>query len=91
VAALRHPEREAVRVDRRYRQGTPLERGAQVAFEVVRNEFDLWWPNLKKRIDEILVVQQVENETGYDCLYSTKDLARHMSKPQEVWVVNRRL
>lgn len=63
----------------------------QVAFEVLRNEFDAWWPNLKKRIDEILISQQFENETGYDWLYSTKDLARHMSKPREVWVVAQHL
>lgn len=63
----------------------------QVAFEVLRNEFDVWWPNLKKRIDDILVSQQPENETGYDWLYSTKDLARHMNKPHEVWVVAQHL
>jgi hypothetical protein len=63
----------------------------QVPFEVLRSEFDVWWPNLKKRIDEILIQPQLGNETGYDWLYSAKDLARHMSKPQEVWVVAQHL
>jgi hypothetical protein len=64
-----------------------LDEEHQVAFEVLRNEFDAWWPKLKKRLDEILASQQLENETGYDWLYSTRDLARYMSKPQQVWVI----
>jgi len=64
-----------------------LDEDDQVSFEVLRNEFDVWWPKLRKRIDEILAAQEFENETGYAWLYTTKDLARHMSRPKHVWIV----
>jgi len=64
-----------------------LDEDDRVSFEVLRNEFDVWWPKLRKRIDEILAAQEFENETGYDWLYTTKDLARHMSRPKHVWIV----
>ena len=63
----------------------------QVSFEVLRKEFDAWWPDLQKRVDEILATQQVENETGFDWLYTTKDLARHMTTPKNIWVVAQHL
>ena len=59
----------------------------QVSFEVLRNEFDVWWPKLQKKLDEILATQQVENETGFDWLYTTRDLSGHMSRPKQVWIV----
>jgi hypothetical protein len=59
----------------------------QVPYEVLRNEFDVWWPKLKKQIDDVLATQQFENETGYDWLYSTKDLSRQIDKPKHVWIV----
>ena len=64
-----------------------LNEGDQVSFEVLRNEFDVWWPKLRKRIDEILATQEFENETGFAWLYTTKDLARHMNRPKHVWIV----
>jgi hypothetical protein len=64
-----------------------LDEDDQVSFEVLRNEFDAWWPKLQKRLDEILAKQQVENETGFDWLYTTRDLSRHMSRPKHVWIV----
>lgn len=63
----------------------------QVGFDVLRKEFDAWWPDLQKRIDEILVTQQLENETGFDWLYTTKDLTRHMATPKHVWIVAQHL
>ena len=64
-----------------------LDADDQVSFEVLRNEFDVWWPKLRKRIDEILATQEFENETGFSWLYTTKDLARHMNRPKHVWIV----
>lgn len=64
-----------------------LEEEHQVPFEVLRNEFDVWWPKLKTRIDAIMAAQQVENETGYEWLYTTRDLARRLGKPAHVWIV----
>ena len=63
----------------------------QVAFDVLRKEFDAWWPDLQKRVDEILATQQVENETGFEWLYTTKDLARHMTTPKNIWVIAQHL
>jgi len=68
-----------------------LDADDQVAFEVLRKEFEAWWPDFEKRIDVILATQQLENETGYEWLYTTKDLARHMTKPQHVWIVAQHL
>src|SRR5262245_2824856 len=64
-----------------------LDEDDQVSFEILRNEFDVWWPKLQKRLDDILATQQVENETGFDWLYTTRDLSRHMSRPKQVWIV----
>jgi len=64
-----------------------LEAGDQVPYDVLRNEFDAWWPKLKTRLDGILAAQPFENETGYEWLYTTTDLSRHMDKPQQVWIV----
>jgi hypothetical protein len=63
----------------------------QVPFEVLRNEFDAWWPKLRKRVDEILATQELQNETGYDWLYTAKDLSRHISRPKHVWIVAQHL
>ena len=68
-----------------------LDAADQVGFEVLRKEFEVWWPEFEKRIDVILATQQLENETGYEWLYTTKDLARHMMKPQHVWIVAQHL
>jgi hypothetical protein len=64
-----------------------LDADDQVPFEVLRNEFDVWWPKLQKRIDDILTAQRFDNETGYEWLYTTNDLARHLSQPKHVWIV----
>ena len=58
------------------------------SFEVLRNEFDVWWPKLRKRIDEILATQEFENETGFDWLFTTKDL-RAAHEPAEARVDRR--
>ena len=61
----------------------------QVDSEVLRCEFDTWWPNLKKRLDDIDKTLQEETRTYYQWLYTPEDFAEFEGKADygSVWVI----
>jgi hypothetical protein len=44
--------------------------------ELLRSEFEVWWPKLQKTLDAVTDVPEVETETGFPWLYSEDDLER---------------
>jgi hypothetical protein len=52
-----------------------LEPEQQLTYEVLKQEFDLWWPKLKSKLDEIAETAGGTG-TGFEWLYTANDLAR---------------
>jgi hypothetical protein len=48
----------------------------QLTDELLRREFDAWWPELKSKLDKIAAMVETDTETGFDWLYTVDDLAR---------------
>jgi hypothetical protein len=47
----------------------------QLTYEILRREFDVWWPELNKRFIEISAIAEGTG-TGFEWLYTADDLAR---------------
>lgn len=48
----------------------------QLTYEVLRREFDAWWPELKCKLDEIEQIPNVKTQTGIDDLYTTAEMGK---------------
>jgi hypothetical protein len=61
----------------------------QLPFEVLRREFDTWWPELEGKLLEVARHQTLESGTGFDWLYTTEDLANIVERAasKSVWVI----
>ena len=51
----------------------------QLTYEILRREFDSWWPELKSRLDKIAENVESETGTGFEWLFTADDLARIQS------------
>ena len=68
-----------------------LEAEEQLPFEILRREFDTWWPELKTKLDNVAENQDIETETGFPWLYTTDDLAKKIQAnvdTKSIWVVS---
>ncbi|HWN99419.1 MAG TPA: TIR domain-containing protein [Blastocatellia bacterium] len=68
-----------------------LETEDQLSFEILRREFDTWWPDLKSKLDDVLAHQEIRTHTGFDWLYTTDDLAKKTQAnvdSKSIWVVS---
>ena len=52
-----------------------LEPELRLTDDIIRREFDAWWPSLKERLDQIAQTETNETRTGYNWLYTVDDLA----------------
>ena len=61
----------------------------QLSFEVLSREFELLWPDLKKKLDKAAELQDLETHTGFPWLYSGDDVARRVedSNTKTIWIV----
>jgi hypothetical protein len=61
----------------------------QLAFEVLNREFELLWPDLKKKLDKAAETQDLETHTGFAWLYNADDVARRQedTATKAVWIV----
>jgi hypothetical protein len=50
-----------------------------LTYEILRREFDVWWPDLKSKLDEIAEMSDGVTGTGFDWLYTADDLAKIQS------------
>jgi hypothetical protein len=48
----------------------------QVPYQVLSDGFEVWWPKLKCKLDEIAKIADTETQTGFDWLYTLDDLGR---------------
>ena len=48
----------------------------RLSFDVLNREFELLWPDLKKRLDKAAETQDLETHTGFPWLYNADDVAR---------------
>jgi hypothetical protein len=48
----------------------------QLTYEVLRREFDTWWPELKNELDDIAKTADADTQTGFTWLYTADDLGR---------------
>lgn len=70
---------------------TCLKPERQVPYEILRKEFDLWWPELTKILEGI--PHDIKTHTGYDWLYTTRDLANEIASINEnikckcMWII----
>jgi len=54
--------------------------------EVLRREFDMWWGDLKAKLDQIAAQQSDQTHTAYPWLYTLEDLSRITTKAKaSVW------
>ena len=72
-----------------------LEPDLRLEAELLRAEFDMWWPKLKENLDEILEDQNkaIETRTGYEWLNTEKDL---LAKQKAIdfkhnWIISQNL
>jgi len=61
----------------------------RLSFEVLSREFELLWPDLKKKLDKAAETQDLETHTGFPWLYNADDVARRQedTTTSAVWVV----
>jgi hypothetical protein len=61
----------------------------QLSFEVLNREFELLWPDLKKKLDKAAETQDLETHTGFPWLYNADDVARRQedTSTKAVWIV----
>jgi hypothetical protein len=58
----------------------------RLADEVLRREFDMWWGDLKAKLDQIAAQQSDQTHTAYPWLYTLEDLTRITAKAKaSVW------
>ena len=61
----------------------------RLSFEVLNREFELLWPDLKKKLDHAAETQELETHTGFPWLYNADDVARRQedTTTRAVWVI----
>jgi hypothetical protein len=61
----------------------------QLTSEVLDREFELLWPDLKKKLDKAAETQDLETHTGFPWLYNADDVARRQEDltTKAVWIV----
>jgi hypothetical protein len=61
----------------------------QLSFEILSREFELLWPDLKKKLDKAAETQDLETHTGFPWLYNGDDVARRQedTSTKTIWVV----
>jgi hypothetical protein len=61
----------------------------RLSFDVLNREFELLWPDLKKRLDKAAETQDLETHTGFPWLYNADDVARRQEDltTKTVWIV----
>jgi TIR domain len=69
-----------------------LNEDERLSDDLLKEEFDKWWPELRRHLKEIPTVGQ-RNQTGLDWLYTTDELVSHHSDGdcQTVWYITPRL
>jgi len=60
-----------------------------LSFDVLSREFELLWPDLKKKLDKAAETQDLETHTGFPWLYNADDVARRQEDDttKAVWIV----
>ena len=61
----------------------------QLSFEILNREFELLWPDLKRKLDKAAETQDLETHTGFPWLYNGDDVARRQEDTgtKTIWVV----
>jgi hypothetical protein len=61
----------------------------RLSFDVLNREFELLWPDLKKRLDKAAETQDLETHTGFPWLYNGDDVARRQedTTTKAVWII----
>src|SRR5262249_39737649 len=61
----------------------------QLSDQLLRKEFDVWWPDLEKRLKDTQQKQPFSTHTGYAWLYTADDVALALSEVTcgDVWVI----
>jgi len=61
----------------------------QLSFEILSREFELLWPDLKKKLDKATETQDLETHTGFPWLYNGDDVARRQedTSTKTIWIV----
>ncbi|HJX91558.1 MAG TPA: toll/interleukin-1 receptor domain-containing protein [Pyrinomonadaceae bacterium] len=61
----------------------------QLSHELLKTEFDVWWPNLKSTLDKVTDNPLGENDTGYRWLLSASRLHQIQGSQdcKEIWVI----
>ena len=61
----------------------------RLSFDVLNREFELLWPDLKKKLDKAAETQDLETHTGFPWLYNADDVARRQEDTgtKAVWIV----
>jgi hypothetical protein len=61
----------------------------RLSFDVLTREFELLWPDLKKKLDRAAETQDLETHTGFPWLYNADDVAHRQedATTKAVWIV----
>jgi hypothetical protein len=61
----------------------------RVSFEVLSREYELLWPDLKKKLDQAAQTEELETHTGFPWLYNADDVAHRQEETatNAVWIV----
>ena len=61
----------------------------RLSFDVLAREFELLWPDLKKKLDKAAETQDLETHTGFPWLYNADDVAHRQedATTKAVWIV----
>lgn len=66
-----------------------LNRDQQLPLSLLSDEFKMWWPELKRELDEITDAHYEKAATGYEWLYTEEDLQIEQKKIEckEIWII----
>jgi hypothetical protein len=66
-----------------------LPENERLPFEVLNREFELLWPDLKKKLDAAAATEELETHTGFPWLYNADDVAHRQedTSTKAVWIV----
>jgi len=61
----------------------------RVSFEVLTREYELLWPDLKKKLDQAAQSEELETHTGFPWLYNADDVAHRQedTATNAVWII----
>jgi hypothetical protein len=65
----------------------------RISDDVLKREFEKWWPDLQCKLDKIPTTAATETGTGFDWLYATDDIARIEADEtcENIWIVTQDL